>query len=711
MSIARPGTHARRAALVLLLSAATAAAQTTQNPPPAPAQPPRFDTAVTVTTDRTEEKQIDAPSSVVQITGAQLAARGVTTLSDALALIPGLEISAGADGGPMTSGVALWGLREFDAYALFIDGVPAGGVYNPNTAFVPVENIERIEVVKGPNAVLYGQTAFAGIIQVFTRTARAGRRGAMTFTGGTLGTAGASGALDFIQGDKVWRLSFLGRTSDGWQPRAGDRQERVDLTFGKPLAAGAGQLKIIGRVLDRTQGFGAPFPRAGAEVAPGVSIDQNYAVTDARVADRIVMGTVYVDRPLGRLAFVSTSSVSFDSQSRIRSFLSSADPIAEAQGSALSPEQLDIFEDTHVEWRTTWRGRPSLLQAGGGYQFGRLEAEARLFDYTVSLANPNPPSSTDLAGEEAEFFNRRDFGGAYVHEQLGVTDRLTLAGGVRVDFTREHSRVGGDKPGEEATTDQATHAAPSYRAAATYRLSTAGPVVASVYGSFNHAFKPAAVNFGEPESQGPILEPEKADAGEGGVKIATTDGRLSLQASVFQMNFENLVVSQVENGLVVYANAGAERFRGVELDGEVAPAVGSPLRLKLGYAFHNPIFTSYTMTDDDGAPIVLDGNRLELAPKHLWNAEVDYLPETGLGAFAALRGAGARPVNRRNSAFTDPYAVVDLGASYAIGRYRFVGTILNVSDSRHIIAESELADAQVYLNPPRRGTLELHVTF
>ncbi len=298
-----------------------------------------------------------------------------------------------------------------------------------------------------------------------------------------------------------------------------------------------------------------------------------------------------------------------------------------------------------------------------------------------------------------------------MHEQLDVTDRFRLAGGVRADFTREQSRVGGDKPGEQAVEDAATHAAASYRAAATYRMTAGGPIVANLYGSFNHAFKPAAVNFGEPEAQGPILEPETADAGEGGVKIATTDGRLALQTSVFQMNFKNLVVSQVVQGLVVYTNAGAERFRGVELDGEVTPVPGSPLRVKLGYAYHNPIFTRFTMTDDDGTQIVLDGNRLELAPKHLWNAEVDYLPSSGLGVFAAMRGAGARPVNRRNSAFTDPYAVVDLGASYAVGRYRLVGRVLNVGDSRYIVAESELADAQVYLNPPRRGTIELHVTF
>jgi len=701
----------RSAAFVFLLATATASNALAGEQQPQADQPPRFDATVTVTTNRTEEKQIDTPSSIEQISGAALEARGVRTLADALTLLPGLEVSAGGDEGPLMAGVAMWGLREFDAYALLIDGVPVGGVYNPNTAFVPIENIERIEVQKGPNGVLYGQTAFAGVIQVFTKSAQAGRRGSVSVLGGSLGTLGAQGALDFIAGDKVLRLSFSGRASDGWLPRAGDREERFEVGFGKPLAAGRGQLRITGRVLDRTQGFGAPFPRSGAEVAPGLDTEENYAVSDATVADRIVMGTVYFDRPIGEgLALVNTSSVSFDSQSRIRGFLSEVvSPESEAQGSALAPEQLDIFEDVHLEWRRAWHGHQSRLQAGGSYQFGRLEAEAKLFEYEVSLVDARPPSSTTLAGEEAEFFNRRDFGGVYVDEQFVVNPRLTVGAGVRLAFTREHMRVGGDMPGEEGIEDEATHVEPNYRATAMYRLLSGGRFYANVFGAYNHAFKPAAVNFGEPEAVRPILDPETADAGEAGVKLGTNDGRLAIEASVFQMNFQNLVVSTVEQGIVALSNAGEERFRGVEIDTQAAPVAGVPLRVEVGYAFHDPIFTHSSFIDDEGNLVALDGKRLELAPRHVWNAEVDYVPARGLGGFASLHGAGSRPVNRRNSAFAPAYTVVDLGASYRFGRYRLVGSLLNVGDSRHINGESELADAQVYLNPPRRGSIELRI--
>ncbi len=704
-------TRGRRAALVCLLSVVASSSAFARGQQAQPDQPPRFDTVVTVTTNRLEEKQVETPSSIEQISGAMLEARGVRTLADALALVAGLEVTQGGDEGPSMAGVAMWGLREFDAYALMIDGVPVGGVYNPNTAFVPIQDIERIEVQKGPNGVLYGQTAFAGVVHVFTKSAQAGRRGSVAVHGGSLGTLGAEGSLDVLAGDKVLRLSFSGRASDGWQPRAGDREERFEISFGTPVAAGRGQLRITGRVLDRTQGFGAPFPREGAEVAPGLDTSGNYAVSDAKIADRIAMGTVYLDRPIGEdLTLVNTSSVSFDSQSRIRGFLSAVEaPVSPAQGSALAPEQLDVFEDAHVEWRHVWNGHQSLLQAGGSYQFGRLEEEAKLFEYEVSLVDARPPSSTTLDGEEAEFFNRRHFGGVYVDEQFGIGPRLTVGGGVRMAFTRENMRVGGDKPGEEGLEDEATHVEPNYRATTIYRLLSGGRFYANVFGAYNHAFKPAAVNLGEPEAVRPILDPETADAGEGGVKLGTTDGRFSLEASVFQMNFDNLVISTVENGAVVLRNAGEERFRGFELDTQAAPIPGVPLRVELGYAYHNPIFTHSSFIDDEGNLVVLDGRRLELAPNHVWNAQVDCVPARGLSGFAALHGAGSRPVNRRNSAFAPAYAVVDLGASYRCGRYRLVGSLLNVGDSRHIIGESELADAQIYLNPPRRGSIELRI--
>lgn len=527
-----------------------------------------------VTADRSDERRTEAPTGIVTISGDRLEQLGVRTLSDALTLLPGLEVSAAGDEGPQTSGVALWGLREFDAYALIVDGVPAGGAYNPNPALVPVEDIDRIEVQKGPNAVLYGQTAFAGIVQVFTKTPAAGSRLHANVTTGSLGALGGSVSVDEVHNRSVLRLAASAHRSSGWQQRAGEREERLLLTWAKPAAGGGGQMRVIGQFVDRDYGFGAPLPREGGGGAPGFSIDANYAVRDAAIRDRIGALSFFCSRPVtSRLAVVTTFSFTADRQTRIRGFLDDTLPIAHASGSALSPTELDVFEDAHLEWHHAPGGRSGLLQAGASYQFGRLEAESRLFDYTVSIANPNPPASADLPAEEAAFLNVRNFFGAYLHEQMAISSRLMLAGGARVDVDREHERIGRDRPDEAVVLeDAASHAA----------------------------------------------------AGE---------------------------------------------------------------------------------------TIVLNGRTLELSPKHLFSGQVEYGAKSGAGAYLAWHAAGSRPVNRRNTDYAPGYQVIDAGLSYTVGRYEVVGSILNLTDSRHVVAESELADAQVYLNPPRRGSVELRVRF
>ena len=92
------GRHAALAGLLCIVVSSSAFARGQQAQAD---QPPRFDTAITVTTNRTAETQIDTPSSIVQISGAALEARGVRTLAEALTLLPGIEVSQGGDEGPM----------------------------------------------------------------------------------------------------------------------------------------------------------------------------------------------------------------------------------------------------------------------------------------------------------------------------------------------------------------------------------------------------------------------------------------------------------------------------------------------------------------------------------------------------------------------------------------------------------------------------------
>src|SRR5207237_4968136 len=61
---------------------------------------------------------------------------------------------------------SFWGLHEFDAFLLVVDGVPWGGAFNPALSTLDMNNVERIEVLKGAAPVMYGATSFVGVVQV-----------------------------------------------------------------------------------------------------------------------------------------------------------------------------------------------------------------------------------------------------------------------------------------------------------------------------------------------------------------------------------------------------------------------------------------------------------------------------------------------------------------------------------------------------------------
>src|SRR4249919_3428752 len=149
---------------------------------------------VVVSATKMAQDPLDIPADITVVSGEELRRMGTTTLAEALTNVVGLDTMDGSDNGPRIPNIGLFGIKEFDALMVMVDGVPVGGPFNPNLSQVPVENIDRIEISRGPQGTLYGVSAFAGMIQVFTK----GGRG----TGDVWGSArlGGFGAFDQVFG-------------------------------------------------------------------------------------------------------------------------------------------------------------------------------------------------------------------------------------------------------------------------------------------------------------------------------------------------------------------------------------------------------------------------------------------------------------------------------------------------------------------------------
>ena len=142
---------------------------------------------VVVTATRLPTRADALPTSVTVISGAQLRAQGLRTVAEALRGVPGAAV---VSTGPWGGQVSLF-LRggESDYVKVLIDGVPQnapGGSYD--FANLTTDNVERIEVVRGPTSVLYGSDAVTGVVQIFTRDGRNASRATVAFGAGTYAT-------------------------------------------------------------------------------------------------------------------------------------------------------------------------------------------------------------------------------------------------------------------------------------------------------------------------------------------------------------------------------------------------------------------------------------------------------------------------------------------------------------------------------------------
>src|SRR5437764_15095841 len=123
---------------------------------------------ILVSATKTRKDPINVPNATAVVSGRDLRLAGARTLAVALADVAALESGDGSDNGAHQPQIGLWGLKEFDALLVTVDGVPVGGPFNPSLTQICVDDIERVEIVKGPQGTLHGVAAFAGMVQVFT---------------------------------------------------------------------------------------------------------------------------------------------------------------------------------------------------------------------------------------------------------------------------------------------------------------------------------------------------------------------------------------------------------------------------------------------------------------------------------------------------------------------------------------------------------------
>ena len=139
-----------------------------------------------ITAQRTETKDLDTPATVTVVTKEEIEKNGATTALEALRRVAGVtDYSYGPYGDDVGSSYSRMYLRGFDRGALvLVNGAPinVNNYASPNA--IPIEAIEKIEVVKGANSVLYGAEALGGVVNIITKKGNGKIAGTISGTGG-----------------------------------------------------------------------------------------------------------------------------------------------------------------------------------------------------------------------------------------------------------------------------------------------------------------------------------------------------------------------------------------------------------------------------------------------------------------------------------------------------------------------------------------------
>lgn len=124
-----------------------------------------------VTATRTEKKIIDVPASVEVITAKDIEKSGATYIDDALKKVTGIAVSRTGGLANSKSVVTMRGVKSGSDVLVLVDGQPMVNAYSGTVNWndIPVESIEKIEVVKGPGSAIYGSNAMAGVINITTK--------------------------------------------------------------------------------------------------------------------------------------------------------------------------------------------------------------------------------------------------------------------------------------------------------------------------------------------------------------------------------------------------------------------------------------------------------------------------------------------------------------------------------------------------------------
>ena len=473
---------------------------------------------VVVTATRNPLAIGDLPASVTVLQGADLRARGVTSVSDALREVPGIAVARSGSFQGVTSVFTRGGQSTYTK--VLIDGVPMnqpGGFFDWST--LTTDNVERIEIVRGPSSVVWGSDAVTGVVNIITRSGRGGSHMMASARAGTYGTIDGETQISHSSAAATYSVGLARHQSDGIY----DYNNGSGSTVFSGRADGAIDEKTDGTFSVRYTDDVAHYPTNGS----GQAVDSNAFSTSSQLA---------LDARLRRKL---TSMFSLQGSVGTSTHDGGTDDAA-GQGSTNSSETLDHIARRTGELRgVATLGGNSVVTVGGQLeeQSQRSHSQSAFGTFT-----------------SASVFTATRHNSAGFAEVVNTTAKSTVTLGGRVDKNEKFGTFGTYRVAGQVQVMDQTHLRASVGTA--FREP-----------SFSETFN-TAFTTGNPD-----LEPERTSSWEAGVTFGEA---VRVQATYFSQQFTNLIDY---NGAAVapapnYENIAKAEASGVEVELNHPPVYG-----------------------------------------------------------------------------------------------------------------------------------------
>jgi vitamin B12 transporter len=578
---------------------------------------------LTVTATRIPIAESAVASTITVIRGEELRAQGIGKVLEAVKSVSGLTVAESGSFGGVTSLFLRGG--ESDYVQVLVDGVPVnqpGGAYD--LAHLTTDNIERIEILRGPASVLYGSDATTGVVQIFTRRGHGGMQLSGSVRGGTYGSVEFGADIAGSSGSTSYSLAFSHFDTDGVNDSVetiSGRHFRND--YSNTVMSGLIQLHPDDRS-DMT--FSLQYRDSEYHFPTDFSgniVDENSFSLDEATTFGIDVGRFFTDRFEARLLLASnvTTGGTDDAQDN------GADTLgfyAFKSVQDLSRQSAEIRTNFYLD--DGW-----VLTTGAVFE----QQEERSINESDSEFGPSTGSTSEERSNQ----------GYYV-QALADMAPFTVVAGARLDD------------------NQAFGSFATYRAGAAYRISSGTKVRASLGRSFK---APTFLeNFGGGFVAGnPDLDPERSFLWEGGLDQSLLGGRVVLSGTYFDQTFSDLIQFTFDTpnpGDPNYFNVAEADASGVEVEATIEPVTG--LRIAGNYTYLRTRVINSGFDTEPGA-VFVDGERLLRRPTHSFNVTADYTGWERGGVGVTLNRVGSRD-DRDFAAFPVEPVVLDAYTTVAL---------------------------------------------